>query len=164
MSSAQRLSRFPDAIAAVAALPDPSYSDVFTAHLPAGTPPLDAEEWSRLLFEGRAAPLRWFLLFGWRVALGLKLGPTGSTEHVLGWKVAYKDPDRIRLEQQSGILRAALVTHIHAEQLTQVTFVRYQSFIGRLIWPPVALLHRRIVPHLLAQATTEVSSRAPRAV
>jgi hypothetical protein len=43
-----------------------------------------ALQWAREVFEGAPAALCWCMTFAWRRALGLKLGPRPSDDHVLG--------------------------------------------------------------------------------
>lgn len=64
----------------------PDYTDRFTADKSPDS--RTAEAWMRAVLEGAPAMLRWFVRFGWRAALGFRLGPAGSPEHILGWPIA----------------------------------------------------------------------------
>lgn len=154
MAQVRKLDVAPSEVISLSGLAENDYSDAFSASLDAGAVPSAPEEWSRLLLEGPAAPMRWFLRVGWRTALGLKLGPNDSPDHVLGWRIGGRGPGWVRLEQESRLLRAALVTRVEGGRLTQATFVRYRNRFAPLIWAPVSVLHRRIVPHLLRRATS----------
>jgi hypothetical protein len=149
-----KLDAVPPEVSAVSDSDEHDYRDAFSVSLRADATPLSAEQWSRLLLEAPAAPMRWFLRVGWRTALGLKLGPIGSPDHVLGWRIGGRGPGWVRLEQESRLLSASLVTRVERERLTQATFVCYKSRLAPLIWYPVSLLHRHIVPHLLGRATS----------
>ena len=153
MAQVRKLDAVPNEVISVSGLAEHDYSDAFSTSLHDGAMSSAAENWTRLMLEGPAAPMRWFLRVGWRTALGLKLGPNDSPDHVLGWTIGGRGPGWVRLEQESRLLRAALVTHVESERLTRATFVRYRNRLAPLIWAPVSLLHRRIVPHLLRRVT-----------
>ena len=42
------------------------------------------EQWARAVFEGAPTAIRWFVVFGWRYVLGLRLGPRSSPDYVAG--------------------------------------------------------------------------------
>src|SRR6266851_3915663 len=78
------LSNIPEEIRCLDTLASPDYVDLFTVTA-SGAADKTAEEWARAVLEdtpaGRSAPLLWR-------CLGLRLGPTPSTDHVQGWKIA----------------------------------------------------------------------------
>ena len=55
----------------------------------------------REVLEGAPRPVRWFVLFGWRVGLGLRPRAVASPTHVLGWRVVSRTPRVVILAQQS---------------------------------------------------------------
>jgi hypothetical protein len=113
-----------------------------------------AEEWARAAWEGAPAPLRWFMLVGWRVVLGLRLGPRPSPEHILGWRITTRAPDLVVCELESRMLRASNTFERIDERLVWSTFVTYTRPIAHVIWPPVSLLHRPLVRLALRHAAS----------
>lgn len=111
-----------------------------------------AEEWARAAWEGAPAPLRWFMLAGWRVVLGLRLGPLQSPDHILGWRIADRRPDETVCQLRSKFLDAYNTFSLTDGRLVWSTFVSYERPIGRVIWPPVSLLHRVLVRFALRRA------------
>ena len=132
------------------------YSDAFA--VPVGdSDGRSTEDWARASLEGAPIGLRWFIVAGWRFVLGLRIGPRQAADHVLGWQITCRLPAETVLELRSRFLKAHLVFHRDAERLVWSTFVEYDHRIAAVIWPPVSLLHRRIVPYTLRRAAT----RAP---
>jgi hypothetical protein len=111
------------------------------------------EQMARAIFEGASQPVRWFLVLGWRSVVGLRLGPRSSSEHVLGWAILGREPDSVTLGLSSWFLTARLVVSTDPSRVTHSTYVLYDRPIAAVIWPPVSLLHRQIVPRLLRRAT-----------
>ncbi len=133
------------------------YTDSFEAPVAAAddrTP----ERWARAVFEDAARPVRWFLVCGFRFGLGLRFGPRPSPQHVLGWAIIDRQPDSLTLESRSWFLTSRLVFQTEASRVTQFTFVRYDKRIAAIIWPPVSILHRQIVPRLLRHAAARATA------
>jgi Protein of unknown function (DUF2867) len=130
---------------------DADYSDDVSMVVPAGDE-RSTEEWARAALEGGPTTLRLFIVAGWRFVLWLRLGPRSSADHVLGWKIVGRQPDETVLELRSVLLTARLVFHADGTHIVWSTFVRYERRMAAVIWPPVAMLHRRIVPYALRRA------------
>lgn len=143
----------PEAIRAADPLADPDYTDAFEADT-VDSGPLSPEQWARATFEDAPAVLRWFLLAGWRAVLGLRLGPLRSPGYVLGWQVLDRAANSITLELRSWFLTCHLVFWTAGTRLVFSSSVRYESKIGGVIWPPVSIVHRRVVPYLLRHAVS----------
>jgi len=111
-----------------------------------------AEQWARDAWEGASAPLRWFMLAGWRLVLGLRLGPRSSPDHILGWSITGRSPNETVCQLRSGFLRAANVFRRADGRLVWSTRVTYDRPLARVIWPPVSLLHRPLVRVALRRA------------
>lgn len=126
------------------------YSSAFL--LPAagrsGTP----EEWARAVFEGVPVPLRWLLPLGWRLVLGLRLGPRNSPRHVLGWAVTDADAGSITLESQSWLVVAENIVVVDDAGVRWVTVVRFRRRIAAAVWAVAARIHHLTVPWLLGRA------------
>ncbi|MGO9857329.1 MAG: hypothetical protein ACLPYY_20085 [Acidimicrobiales bacterium] len=131
-----------------AALDEANYADLFTATTD-GAANWSAEQWARAVLEetptGRSAPLLWRLL-------GLRLGPTPSTDHVQGWKIADGGDGWIRVETASWCMTAHAVVTVEGPRVSLALFLRYDRPEAALIWPAVSVLHRRGVPVMLRQA------------
>jgi hypothetical protein len=149
------LSNIPDTVRGLAVLTKPDYVDAFTAatgELTEGS----AEAWARAVMEespaARSAPLLWRLL-------GLRLGPTPSPDHVAGWRIAARGDEWITVETGSWLMTANGVVRVGDGHVSLALFIRYDRQIAAVIWPPVAVLHRRGAPVMVHQA---VKALAPR--
>ncbi len=127
------------------------YTDSFTAHL-AAEDTRTPEQLARAVFEGAPRPVRGFLLAGFRFGLGLRLAHGRSAEHVFGWRIVDAGPLSITLQASSWLLTSRLLLRIEGSRVSQSTLVCFEKPIAALIWPPVAVLHRQIVPRLLRRA------------
>ena len=141
----------PDGIRALDTLTDPSYTYACEIRAQPGDS-RPAEQWARGVFEGAPRPLRWFIVTGWIVGLGLRLGPRPSASHVLGWKILSSTPTTIALGVDSFVLSAHLVVHVQDRRVVHATFVRYERRPARILWTAAAPIHRRVVPYLLRRA------------
>jgi hypothetical protein len=111
-----------------------------------------AEQWARDAWEGAPAPLRWFMLAGWRLVLGLRLGPRSAPDHILGWSITRCTPDETVCQLESRFLSASNIFRRVDRRLVWSTHVTYDRPIARVIWPPVSLLHRPLVRIALGRA------------
>jgi hypothetical protein len=146
----------PDPIRRRQALADPDYADVFTL-LTSRATDRSSEGWARAVLEhtpvGRSAPHLWR-------ALGLRLGPRPSPDHVQGWRIADRGDGWIRVEALSWFMTAQAVVHVEDGRLSLALILRYERAVAALIWPPVSLMHRRAVPVMLRQALRVDGPRA----
>jgi hypothetical protein len=69
------------------------------------------------------------MLAGWRLVLGLRLGPRSSPDHILGWRVTKQDSNETVCQAASPFLHATN------------TFERID---GRLVWSTYVTYDRRI--------------------
>lgn len=122
----------------------PDYQWTCTVHADAlGV--VTAEQWLRRVWEEAPTGLRVFLRFGWRFGLGLHLGPAGPS-HVLGWHIDSSTATTVVVSAKSRILSATNTVTAEDDAIRWQTEVRYSHVIGRILWPPAALVHQRIVP------------------
>lgn len=131
----------------------PDYRDRFEVSIP-GTDTRTAEQWLRAVFEEAPRPVRWFLLLGWRGVLGLQLGPRPSPDHILGWRIASREPEDVRLELHSALMNAQLALHLSSSTAIWRTNVFYTKPLARPLWAVVGVIHRQIVPYLLGRAAS----------
>ena len=137
--------------------PDPDldgpldYRDATAVAVPAGDD-RSAEAWMRSMFEGAPRPLRILLRAAWRVGLGLRLGPSGSPDHILGWSIAARAEDAIRVGARSPLLTAVLLLRLDGGDAVMMTNVRFRRRLAAPVWAVARPIHRRIVPWLLDRA------------
>jgi hypothetical protein len=145
-------------IRAVDTLAEPHYAAAWEVAI-ADRDARSAEQWARATFEHAPRALRAFIVAGWTVGLGLRLGPRPSPDHVLGWKSVTAAPDLIILSVQSGLLGTAhIVFQVEGSRVVLASFVRYEKRWARPIWSAVQPVHHRIVPYLLGRAASRPQS------
>lgn len=111
-----------------------------------------AEQWARTAWECAPTPLRWFITAGWRLVLGLRLGPRRSRDHILGWRIVDCHPEEIACQLDSWFLNGYNTFRLTDGHLIWSTFVTYERPIAKVIWPPVSILHRALVRSALRRA------------
>ncbi|WP_109453831.1 hypothetical protein [Streptomyces sp. ICBB 8177] len=94
--------------------------------------------------------MRWLMTTGWRLGLRLRLGPSGSPGHVLGWRVTARNP--FTLSAPSPLIRARNVVLVDADAVTWATLVSYERPFARHVWAAVAPVHHRVIPYLMGRA------------
>ena len=88
------------------------------------------EQWARSVFESTPTAIRWFVLFGWRFILGLRLGPRLAPDCVSGWRIRDVRSGVITLEAGSWLLTAYKEIRIASGRVRVSTFVRYRRGLG----------------------------------
>ena len=132
----------------------PDYTDVFTgtaSSAVAGTP----EELIRAALapdRGRVRLVTAVAHVVQRRVLGMALDTPQSPRHVLGWRIAAGGEDWVRLEADGSLMAGHLVLRRRGETVEVGTFVRYESRLAALLWPPVSRLHRMVGVALLRSA------------
>jgi len=111
-----------------------------------------AELLARAMFEDAPRLLRWPVLLGWRTVLQLRLGPLGSRDHVLGWRIVHNEHGRLDLEVGSPFLHARKVVLVTSASAVVATIVNYRTRYARPIWSAVSVVHHRTEPMLLTRA------------
>jgi hypothetical protein len=136
----------PRHVVVATSLPDADYADLFS--LPARVD-ATAEQCARAMF-GDVPDAAERLI--WRGLLGMRLGRGRSATTVAGWCIGAHGENWIRLEARSWFLTGNLVIRVTTDQISLATLVRYDRVLGRLIWPALSVLHRRMTPGLLRDA------------
>jgi len=145
-------------IRALDTLAEPDYAAAWEVTIADGDA-RSAEQWARATFEDAPRALRAFIVTGWRVGLGLRLGPRPSPDHVLGWKIVTAAANPIVLSVQSALLGSAhLVLRVEGSRAVLASFVRYEKLGARPIWSATQPIHHRIVPYLLRRAASRSHS------
>jgi hypothetical protein len=152
----------PQLIASSFARSTANYATAFSLTLREDAKTRTPVQWARAVFEGAPAALCWFLVFGWRRVLGLKLGPRTSTGHVLGWAIEDGDlvPGSAALTAESRFLRATNVVIVEASHVTWVTLVHYSTAAARPLWALARPIHHLTIRYLLARADRQTDDVA----
>ena len=153
VSTGVGLADVPEPIRAADTMVDPDYADVIT--LATDVAEASPEAWARAALErtstGRSAPTLWRLL-------GLRLGPRPSADHVQGWRIAARGDEWIRIETSSWFMTAHAVVHVADGKVSISLFIHYDQPVAAFICPPVATMHRRVVPVMLRQAESVLTA------
>jgi hypothetical protein len=134
-------------------LADHDYVSSFAADIP-GADADSPEQWARSTLEGAPRALRWFVIFGWRFLLRLRLEPRRGAPNIAGWAIRTTTPGSIALEVHSGSLTAHKVLQLDPDRVVLTTFVRFDRLPGRVLWTALAPFHHRIEPLLLTLAAS----------
>ena len=147
----------PEVVRGLAVLERQDYVDFFTIPTDAA-PRRSAEGWARTILEetslARSGARRL-----WR-ALGLRLGPPQSPDHVQGWRIGERGDRWIRLETASWYLTARAVCTVDEGAVSLSLSIRYDRRIAGLVWSLVAGPHLRAVPVMLHQAAALAEAEA----
>jgi hypothetical protein len=111
-----------------------------------------AEHWASRTLEGAPRALRWFVLFGWRVVLRLRLAPLGAAGSIMGWRVGATTPDTITLAVSSSLVAAHKLLTVEENRVVMTTYVRYERALGRVLWSVIVPIHHLVEPLLLTHA------------
>jgi hypothetical protein len=141
----------PASVRALSSLPRPDYADLFTLVTDVEAAP---ERWARAMFGSVPSAGE---LFIWRGLLGLRLTRERSPATVAGWQITGRGPDWVRLEAASWFMTGNLLIQTAAGQVSLATFLHYDRPLGRLWWPPLSAIHRRLVPGVLRHAATRLA-------
>ncbi len=140
----------PEAIRSLGALAGADYADIVTATIAQTL--ADPEQLIQAALQGLPRGLLIFIPFIQRVFLGLRLKLAPSPDHLLGWKIADRGENWIRIEAASWFLTGHVVMHADHGQLSFASFVRYDQPLAKLVWPPVSLIHRQVALALVRSA------------
>lgn len=113
---------------------------------------MDAEQWARATWEGAPTIVRWFLVLGWRFALGLRLVRGRSPANVLGWRIVEDRPEAVTLQASSALIAGHNVVVVQESTVLWTTLVRYERPVARPIWRLVEMVHRIVLPCILTRA------------
>ncbi len=140
----------PEAIRSLGALSNADYADIVTATI--NQTPAEPEQLIHAALKGMPRPLLLALPFVQRAFLGLRLQLRPSPDHLLGWKIADRDENWVRIEAASWFLTGHVLMHVDGDQLSFASFIRYDRRLAALVWPPVSLIHRQVALALVRSA------------
>jgi hypothetical protein len=149
---------------ALSSLPEIDYVDLFTLDLGSGsdggfgtgsgaTPGVTPERWARAMFGDVPSVAEQVI---WHGVLGLRLRSGRSPDTVGGWRIGGRGDGWIRLETESWFLSCNLLVQVAGDQVSLATFLRYDRSVGHVVWPPLAAIHRGLVPGVLRSAAARI--------
>jgi hypothetical protein len=143
----------PAALRSLSPLTRVDYSDVVVGQ---ADPSADRtpEQWAQVMLGGLPAPLRAMIPVVQRALLGLRLQLRPAPDRLLGWKIAERQEQRVRIEAEGRLIAANVVVSIDEGRVSFATFVRYDNALAAVVWPVVSLLHRRVAILLVRAAVT----------
>ena len=150
VESAVGVSAVPGSLRSASSLPRIDYADAFTLTTGLSAPP---EGWARAMFGDTPDLAAWLI---WRGFLGLRLSRGSARDTVAGWRIAGRGQDWIRLEADSWFLNGNLVVRADGAGVSLGTFLHYRRALGRVVWPALSALHRRLAPGLLRDAAAKL--------
>jgi hypothetical protein len=137
----------PEAIRFLGALADSDYADIVTATV--DQTPTDPEQVVHATVNGLPRWLPLLIAFVQRVFLGLRLKLRPSPDRILGWQIADREENWIRIEAASWFLPGHVVMHVDEGQVSLASFIRYDRRLAAFVWPPVSLIHRQVALALI---------------
>ncbi|HEV3072428.1 MAG TPA: hypothetical protein VGY76_13500 [Solirubrobacteraceae bacterium] len=140
----------PEAIRSLGALAGSDYADIVTATV--DETPTDPDQVVQAVLKTLPRGLVLFIAFVQRVFLGLCLQLRPSPDYLLGWKIAERGENWIRIESASWFLTGHVVMHADNGVLSLASFIRYDRRLAAFVWPPVSLVHRQVAIALVRSA------------
>jgi len=140
----------PEAIRSLGALTNADYADIVTATV--DETPTDPDQAVRTVLKNLPRGLVLFIPFVQRVFLGLRLKLQPSPDRLLGWKIAERGENWIRIEAASWFLTGHVVMYADEGVLSLASFIRYDRRLAAFVWPPVSLIHRQVALALVRSA------------
>ncbi len=137
----------PESIRSLGALADSDYADIVTATV--DQTPTDPEQVVHTTVNGLPRWLPLLIAFVQRVFLGLRLKLRPSPDRILGWQIADREENWIRIEAASWFLTGHVVMHVDEGQVSLASFIRYDRRLAAFVWPPVSLIHRQVALALI---------------
>jgi len=118
-----------------------------------GVPCMDAEQWARTAWEDAPKGLRWLMVLGWRLVLGLQLEGGRSPHTVLGWRLTRDGAGTVALGAHSRLLAAHNVVIVRGSEVIWTTVIRYRHAAARPLWGLTEPVHRILLPYALTRAS-----------
>jgi hypothetical protein len=151
VDSAVGIHNIAESVRALSSLPDIDYADQVTLSTDAHATP---EQWARAMF-GDVPSVAELLI--WRGLLGLRLSRGRSPATVAGWQIGDRGDNWIRLEAASWFLTANMLVQTAGGRVSLGTLLHYDRRLGHGVWPPLSVIHRRLVPGLLRAAAARAA-------
>jgi hypothetical protein len=133
----------------LAALKRVDYADCFSVAVSEHHTP---EEWIRTAVA--AMPALFTAVRGAHRALGLRLAPADSHEHVIGWNVVCSGADQAVLGNSGWLGSARIVGLTSPGRVVLATLIEFNGSVGRALWTIAAPVHRAVARHILGELPT----------
>jgi len=133
------------------ALTDADYADIVTATIDE-LPDREPEQLIHMVLEGMPRGLLLLVPLVQRVLLGLRLKLGPSPDHLLGWQIADRGENWVRIEAASWFLTGHVVMHLDEGEVSFASFIRYDRRLAAFVWPPISLIHRQVALALVRRA------------
>jgi hypothetical protein len=144
--------KVPETICSLGSLANADYADIVTATIDE-TSSRTPDQLIQAGLDGVPRALLFFIPFVQRAFLGLRLQLRPSPDHLLGWKIVDRGENWVRIEASSWFLTGHVVMHVDDGQGSLASFIRYDRWPARFVWPPVSLVHRQVALALMRSAT-----------
>ena len=132
------------------------YTDAFLLETPQ-VQGRTGEDWLRAILEDAPTGTRKRLRRGWFL-LGVRLGSTEDDRLVLGWEVRRSTQGFAVLAARSLLgMEAEVLCRREPDALLVATFMQLNSPVARAVWAAIASHHRKVVCHLIRQASRRVA-------
>lgn len=131
------------------------YGSAYELSVPFNPPP--ALWWSKAVFETVPPAFDWFVKFGWRFVLGLKLGPQDNPRLVAGWPVIADNGAELVMGASSWLIDTQNIVTVSHGRIMWVTVVRYRKPIARLVWALATPIHHFSITRLLTRAARSLT-------
>lgn len=97
-----------------------------------------------------------------RHILRLRLGPSASPDHIIGWPIVRSDRDELVLATGGPLMRGELTLRRHdGQRATLTTRLHYRHRIAaRTVWAMIGPLHRVIAPRLMERSARRGLTRS----
>lgn len=120
------------------------YADAFAVDVPVRRTP---RAWIHL--SATAMPTLFSAVRQVHRALGLRLAPTDSADHPIGWDILRDDPEEAVLGNHGFLGTARIVGLTPPGQIAIVTLIQLNGIRGRALWTAVAPGHRAVARYVL---------------
>jgi hypothetical protein len=143
----------PETLSIPADLSGLDYLDAFELVKP-GRDDRTPEQLARIALDGLPPLARTAIRSVHRYGLGLRLSPTVSADHVLGWRIAESNESAVRLVAESFFLSGMILVIRAGPGTAQlVTGLAYKRpLIARGVWFFIGPIHRHLAPSLMERA------------
>jgi hypothetical protein len=139
----------------LAALDRVDYADCFAVAISARRTP---EEWIRLATDAR--PALFLAVRAVHHALGFRLAPADTPQHVIGWDVLHSAPDEAVLGNAGMLGQPRIVVLTQPGQVVVATLIEFSGVAGQTLWAAVAPVHRAVVRYALSALPTLTAEHA----
>jgi hypothetical protein len=125
------------------------YQDAFSVQTETRHTP---EEWGRLALVQHAPPALRRIIRAVHHAIGLRLAPSGSGDHVAGWEILQNEPEYVVLGVEGRVLTPRIIVSTPPGSFVVSTLIRFDHVSARAAWTFVAPIHRAVARFLLDNA------------